>query len=378
VNEPPPSDGRGRILVVEDNPSDLQYLLKVLQERGYTVHPASDARLALRFVETTVPDLVLLDSMLPGMGGYAICQALKANPRVRDVPVIFVSGADQVLDKVKAFSAGAVDYILKPFHPEEALARIDTHLALRRLRRNLEAAKERAEQASLAKSQFLAGMSHELRTPLNAILGYAQILGSDASLTSRQQRGIKTIHESGEHLLTLINDILDVAKIEAGKIEMFPADFQLDKFLQVIVSIIRVKAEQKDSRLFIDLLKKLLKEYAERKAIHVVLDNASAHTSAQTMTWLAEQAGRVVFHYTPTGASWLNMIETWFGLITRQSIRRGTFTSVNALIMRIRDYVQHWNTDAKPFTWTATADEILAKVRWVQTNAKQFVANNSK
>jgi len=66
VNEPPPSDGRGRILVVEDNPSDLQYLLKVLQERGYTVHPASDARLALRFVETTVPDLVLLDSMLPG------------------------------------------------------------------------------------------------------------------------------------------------------------------------------------------------------------------------------------------------------------------------------------------------------------------------
>ena len=70
--------------------------------------------------------------------------------------------------------------------------------------------------------------------------------------------------------------------------------------------------------------------------------------------------------------------ETWFGLITRQSIRRGTFTSVNALIMRIRDYVQHWNTDAKPFTWTATADEILAKVRWVQTSVKQLVDNNAK
>ena len=70
--------------------------------------------------------------------------------------------------------------------------------------------------------------------------------------------------------------------------------------------------------------------------------------------------------------------EIWFGLITRQSIRRGTFTSVNALIVRIRDYVAHWNTDAKPFTWTATADEILAKVRLVQANVKKLVQNNSK
>jgi hypothetical protein len=70
------------------------------------------------------------------------------------------------------------------------------------------------------------------------------------------------------------------------------------------------------------------------------------------------------------------MIETWFGIITRQSIRRGTFTSVNALVRQIRDWVDGWNTDPAPFTWTATADEILAKVAWVQTNVKQLVANN--
>ena len=84
------------------------------------------------------------------------------------------------------------------------------------------------------------------------------------------------------------------------------------------------------------------------------------------------------FHFTPVGSSWINQIETWFGIITKKAIRRGTFTSVNALIHRIRAYIEHWNTDAQPFVWTATADEILAKVAWVQTNVKKLVDNNSK
>ncbi|MFF3354097.1 hypothetical protein ACFYWN_15845 [Streptomyces sp. NPDC002917] len=81
---------------------------------------------------------------------------------------------------------------------------------------------------------------------------------------------------------------------------------------------------------------------------------------------------------TPVGSSWINQIETWFGLLTRQSIRRSTFASVNVLIKQIRDYIDSWNSEAKPFTWTATAEEILAKVRLVQTNIKKLVANNSK
>jgi hypothetical protein len=86
----------------------------------------------------------------------------------------------------------------------------------------------------------------------------------------------------------------------------------------------------------------------------------------------------VHFHFTPVGSSWINQIETWFGIITRQSIRRGTFTSVKVLITQIRDYIATWNTDPRPFAWTATADEILAKVRIVQTNLKKRVDNNSK
>jgi transposase len=127
---------------------------------------------------------------------------------------------------------------------------------------------------------------------------------------------------------------------------------------------------------FLAFLKRAVKPHTG-KQIHVVLDNLSTHTTPDVQAWL-ERNPNVQLHFTPVGSSWMNQIETWFGIITKQAIRRGTFTSVNALIARIRDYVEHWNTDAQPFTWTATADEILAKVRWVETNVKQLVANNSK
>lgn len=127
---------------------------------------------------------------------------------------------------------------------------------------------------------------------------------------------------------------------------------------------------------FLAFVKRAVKPHAG-KEIHVVLDNLSTHDTPEVRAWLAANPN-VRFHFTPVGSSWINQIETWFGIITKQAIRRGTFTSVNALIHRIRAYIEHWNTDAQPFVWTATADEILAKVRWVQTNVKQLVDNNAK
>ena len=121
----------------------------------------------------------------------------------------------------------------------------------------------------------------------------------------------------------------------------------------------------RDGAGFLAFLKKAVRSHATSE-IHVVLDNLSTHTTPGVMAWLARNP-HVHFHFTPVGSSWINQIETWFGIITRQSIRRGTFTSVTVLVKQIRDYINHWNTNPKPFTWSATADEILAKVRWVQT-----------
>jgi transposase len=127
---------------------------------------------------------------------------------------------------------------------------------------------------------------------------------------------------------------------------------------------------------FLAFLRKAVKPHAS-KEIHVVLDNLSTHDTPEVRAWLAANPN-VTFHFTPVGSSWMNQIEIWFGIITRQAIRRGTFVSVNHLIQRIRAYVKHWNADAEPFVWTATAEEILAKVRLVQTNVRKLVQNNSK
>ena len=103
---------------------------------------------------------------------------------------------------------------------------------------------------------------------------------------------------------------------------------------------------------FITFMSQVLRQYPQDKEIHVVLDNLSTHNNEDVEVWLAKHPN-VTFHFTPKGASWINQIETWFGIITRQAIRRGSFASLAQLIKRISDYVMHWNEDAKPFKWVA-------------------------
>jgi transposase len=123
---------------------------------------------------------------------------------------------------------------------------------------------------------------------------------------------------------------------------------------------------------FLQLMKKVVAEFPN-KTVHVVLDNASAHLSADATEWLAKQEGRVVFHFTPTSASWLNQIEIWNGIITRKVIRRGTYSSVKALVKDIESFTDHWNSDCVPIKWTATADEIIDKVRSVAAQMERLI-----
>jgi transposase len=96
-----------------------------------------------------------------------------------------------------------------------------------------------------------------------------------------------------------------------------------------------------------------------RRPLHVIVDNASTHRTPEVQAWLARHR-RIQFHFTPTGSSWLNQVETWFSILSRRAIRRGAFTSVRALTDAIQRFLDHWNDDCKPFVWVKTTDEILA------------------
>ena len=149
------------ILVIDDTPENLVLLSRMLTEKGYKVRSVTKGSTALRGAKVAPPDLILLDVKMPEMDGYEVCQQLKAEERTRDIPVIFISALGDVFDKVKAFNAGGVDYITKPFQVEEVLARLNTHLTIRNLQLKLqeqnlqlcqEIAKKTAAEAKFAKA----------------------------------------------------------------------------------------------------------------------------------------------------------------------------------------------------------------------------------
>ncbi|MEJ2732102.1 MAG: SpoIIE family protein phosphatase [Anaerolineae bacterium] len=133
-------------MIVDDTPINLRLLGQMLVEHGYQVRPVPDGAMALDAVHAKMPDLILLDILMPGMDGYEVCERLKADAQTRDIPIIFISALDATEDKVKAFAIGGVDYVTKPFQIEEVLARVQTHLALRRLQKQLQDANRRMER----------------------------------------------------------------------------------------------------------------------------------------------------------------------------------------------------------------------------------------
>jgi PAS domain S-box-containing protein len=133
-----PEQIKGDILVVDDTPDNLRLLASMLTEQGYKVRKAINGQLALMAAQSAPPDLILLDINMPDMDGYEVCERLKRDILTLDIPVIFISALDDVLDKVKAFNVGGVDYVTKPFQLQEVLARMDNQLTVRRLQRHLQ------------------------------------------------------------------------------------------------------------------------------------------------------------------------------------------------------------------------------------------------
>ncbi|MBN2887677.1 MAG: response regulator, partial [Chromatiaceae bacterium] len=241
-------DARPLLLIVDDEPSTREYISACLRDQ-YRILEAGDGTDALVLLESEPGiEVILLDVMMPGLDGFEVLEILKSNPSLARPRVIMLSAATDVDNKVRAFTAGAVDYINKPFDPIELAARLDTQVRLSRVESELTQAKMAADAANRAKSEFLANMSHEIRTPLNAIIGISELL-AHTSLDDIQHDYVRTIETSGNALLALISDILDYSKIEAGMLELETIVFDLHDCIQEALSLITLKAREKGLRL---------------------------------------------------------------------------------------------------------------------------------
>ena len=163
-----------RILVIDDNPKNLDVLSDLFDRENFAVLFALDGKSGIQRAKIGQPELILLDIMMPGIDGFEPCRRLKADAITRNIPVIFMTALSETPDKIQGFKLGAVDYITKPFQPEEVLARIHTHLKIQHLqeellRNNLElqAALERERELNTLKSRFISIASHEFRSPFD-------------------------------------------------------------------------------------------------------------------------------------------------------------------------------------------------------------------
>jgi signal transduction histidine kinase/HPt (histidine-containing phosphotransfer) domain-containing protein len=225
------------ILIVDDQNENILLLNNLLKTEYKTLF-ARDGKKAIHIACSKCPDLILLDIQMPEMDGYEICKILKENTTTSDIPVIFVTAMSEEIDETKGFEIGAVDYVTKPISPMTLMARVSTHIKLR------EAIQE-AINANQAKSDFLASMSHEIRTPMNAILGMTE-LSLQQSLNDDLQENLFTIRDSANHLLDIINDLLDISKIEAGKITLEKIDFDLFYAINAILRTFKVHVSSKN------------------------------------------------------------------------------------------------------------------------------------
>lgn len=255
------SSNNASVLIVDDTIYNIQLLSLMLIKQGYQVEQANSGTEALDKVHQQLPDIILLDIRMPDIDGYKVCQILKANPKTKDIPIIFISSVEEPSEKVEAFSVGGVDYISKPFQLIEVLARIETHLRLCSLQKMLQEQNEQLQlsasllarsleqerELSQMKSDFISVVSHEFRTPLTTIQSASELLEHYEWTKEEQVEQLHQIQAEVKHMTALMEDVLFLSRANANKSKINLSEFDILAFCaQLLRQIQRTFGENYD------------------------------------------------------------------------------------------------------------------------------------
>lgn len=271
-----PATGAGRkILIVDDDRLNLRILAGILRPAGYEVIEADTGEKALELYPLVSPDLVLLDVLLPGINGFDACRQLHLRYGTAAAPVIFITAKSKSADVVTGLAAGGVDYLPKPIRAKEALARIHTHLQIRRLMAEQRRLVDQLSKANAAKNKFLGMAAHDLRNPLASIRGLAEFLrdGVVGSLTADQLDLVKTIHTASQEMLLLVNELLDVATIEAGELKITPEPSDVAELVEKAVYLSNIEASKKQTEIVFTSHERPVPRNWDPNKIRQVVDN---------------------------------------------------------------------------------------------------------
>ena len=326
---------KNSVLIIDDAKSNIDVFRSIL-EPDYTVYMATDGKTAIEIVNNKYPDLILLDIIMPGLNGFEVLKILKKNDKTKNIPVIIITGLDDDESEEKGLDLEAADYIHKPFNDKIVKLKVRNQLqivnqfrAIKRyaheeriaiykmleLQNELEISIENAHNANRAKSSFLAKMSHEIRTPLNAVIGISEMQLQNENLSSDVKEAFIRINNSGDLLLSIINDILDISKIEAGKLELTQEQYNICRMLNDTVYLNTIKHEDKPIEFILSVDENVPSEVIGdeiriKQILNNLLSNAFKYTSSGEveLSLKAEKSGKegdesviLVFNVRDTG-----------------------------------------------------------------------------
>ncbi|HAZ44653.1 MAG TPA: hybrid sensor histidine kinase/response regulator [Cyanobacteria bacterium UBA11369] len=315
------------ILIVDDMPNNLGALLNYLTDFGFEVLVAEDGESAIEQVEYALPDLILLDVLMPGIDGFETCSRLKSNQATKDIPVIFMTALTDAEDKVKGFSVGGVDYVTKPIQQAEVLARVTTHLSIRNLQKKLQQQNDRLQQeicdrikieqqlqirtaqletANQELEAFSYSVAHDLRNPITSINGYIWVLEEEYAylLDEDGKHYLERVRIATERMEQLIDDILRLSQVTKSKMQFDTVD--LSRIAKEIVISLRQTSKEREVEFIIP---EGIVAQGDEQLLKIVLENLLCNAWKYTRN---KPRARIEFGVFQQGINTQSSVDTYF------------------------------------------------------------------